>query len=56
MISQDICTKVRQVQFGGHGYGHIFANVLPLMRRKGFTPAEIDAIVVHNPARLLAFG
>jgi predicted metal-dependent phosphotriesterase family hydrolase len=27
--------------------------VLPMMRRRGFTDAEIDAIVTGNPRRLL---
>ena len=53
VISHDICYRTRLVAFGGHGYGHIFANVVPMMRRRGFTDAEIDAIVVGNPRRLL---
>lgn len=53
VISHDICTRTRLSSFGGHGYGHIFANVLPMMRRRGFSNAEIDAIMVGNPARLL---
>ena len=36
-------------------YGHIFRNVVPLMRRKGFTEDEIDNILVHTPRRLLTF-
>ena len=53
VISHDICTKTRLMQWGGHGYGHIFQNVLPLMRARGFSEAEIDAILVQNPRRLL---
>lgn len=53
VISQDICTKTRQTEYGGHGYAHIFRNILPMMRRRGFTDDEIDAILVRNPARLL---
>jgi phosphotriesterase-related protein len=44
------------VNFGGHGYGHIFRNVVPMMRRRGFTETEIDAILVDNPRRLLTFA
>ncbi len=55
VVSHDICTKTRMVSFGGHGYGHIFRNVVPLMRRKGFTEDEIDNILVHTPRRLLTF-
>ena len=53
LISHDICTRTRLTAFGGHGYGHIFVNVLPLMRARGFTEAEIDAILVGNPRRYL---
>jgi phosphotriesterase-related protein len=53
LISHDICYRTRLVRWGGHGYGHIFASVVPLMRRRGFSEAEIDAILVDNPRRLL---
>ncbi len=55
LISSDICERTRLCRYGGHGYGHILANVVPLMTRRGFSPDEIDAILVRNPARLLAF-
>jgi len=54
VISQDICRKTRLVEFGGHGYAHIFINVLPLMRRRGYSANEIDAILEGNPRRLLS--
>jgi phosphotriesterase-related protein len=37
VIGQDICTKHRLVKYGGHGYGHILENIVPKMRRKGFS-------------------
>jgi len=55
LISHDICTRTRLVGYGGHGYGHIFANIIPMMKRKGFTDQEIDTILVQNPCRLLTF-
>lgn len=55
VISHDICYRTRLTRFGGHGYGHIFENVLPMMRARGFSPAEIDAIMIANPRRLLTF-
>ncbi len=55
VVSHDICSRTRLTAFGGHGYGHIFANVVPLMRRRGFSEAEIQAILVDNPRRLLTF-
>ncbi len=55
VVSHDICTKTRLVTFGGHGYRHMFLNVVPLMRRKGFSEDEIDTILVRTPRRLLTF-
>jgi phosphotriesterase-related protein len=56
VIAHDIAWRTRQVEYGGHGYGHIYRNVIPMMRRRGFTEKEIDTILVDNPARLLAFA
>ena len=55
VIAHDICTKHRLVKYGGHGYGHILENIVPKMRRKGFSEEQIHAITVANPARVLAF-
>ncbi len=55
VMGQDICHKHRLVQYGGHGYGHILENIVPKMRRKGFSEDVIHAITVDNPARVLAF-
>lgn len=55
VISHDICYRSRLSRFGGHGYGHIFENVVPLMGRRGFTDAEIARITVETPRRLLTF-
>jgi phosphotriesterase-related protein len=53
-ISHDICTVPRLLTNGGHGYRHILHNVVPLMRDRGWTQAEIDRLLVHTPQRLLA--
>lgn len=55
VISHDICYRTRLTRFGGHGYGHIYTNVVPMMRARGFSQAEIDAILIGNPRRLLTF-
>lgn len=55
VISHDICYRTRLTRFGGHGYTHIFSNVIPLMLSRGFSSAEIDTIMVGNPRRLLTF-
>jgi phosphotriesterase-related protein len=55
VVSHDICTKTRLCSFGGHGYGHIFQNVVPLMERKGFSEVEIQMIIQDTPRSLLSF-
>ena len=56
VTGQDIFTKHRLVKYGGHGYGHILENIVPKMRRKGFSEDAIRAIIVGNPARILALA
>jgi phosphotriesterase-related protein len=56
VISHDICQKPRLQSFGGHGYGHIYRNVIPMMRQRNYTDREIQVILVDNPKRLLAFA
>lgn len=53
LVSQDICTKTRLARWGGHGYGHVLRNVVPLMRGAGFDGALIDSLLRGNPVRLL---
>lgn len=54
LVSQDICHLSRLRRYGGEGYGHIFRNVVPMMRARGFRQKEIDAILTKNPCRFLA--
>jgi len=53
IISQDICTRTRLRKWGGHGYGHILTNVVPLMHQYGFDPTTIQNLVRGNALRLL---
>jgi phosphotriesterase-related protein len=55
VISHDICYRTRLTRWGGHGYAHIFENVVPMMLRRGFSTTEVEAITVGNPKRLLTF-
>lgn len=54
LMSHDICTRTRLAAHGGHGYGHLPANVTALMRARGFTEAEISGLMRDNPRRFLA--
>lgn len=53
LVSQDICTKTRLRGWGGHGYGHLLRNVVPLMRRLGLEEGLIDRLIRTNPLRML---
>jgi phosphotriesterase-related protein len=55
-VSHDICTRSRLRTFGGHGYAHLPRNVVPLMRDRGFSPAEIETLLVATPRRLLTLA
>jgi len=55
VISHDICHRTRLTRYGGHGYQHIFRNVIPMMARRGYSEAEIETIMVKTPRRLLTF-
>ena len=56
VVSHDICTKTRLSSYGGHGYRHIFQNVVPLMERKGFSEVEIQMIIEKTPRSILTFA
>ena len=56
VFGHDIATKHRLTTYGGHGYGHFLENVVPRMRRKGYSEDVIRAITTDNPARILAFA
>lgn len=54
LLSQDIHTKHRLVNFGGHGYAHIMNNIIPKMKIKQFSQEEIDTITMENPKEWLS--
>ena len=54
-ISQDICTKTRLATYGGHGYVHLLANIVPMMARRGWSQKDIQLLFTGTPARLLCY-
>ena len=52
LLSQDVCWKVRLKQFGGGGYAEIFDSVVPKIRAKGISDAEINSLFTDNVKRL----
>ena len=53
IISQDICVKTRMIAFGGWGYGHILAHVVPMLRQLGLTDDDLTQMLENNPRGLL---
>ncbi len=56
VITQDVFLRFQLVSLGGKGYAHILDNIVPRMRGRDFTEAEIDALLVGNPRRILTFA
>src|SRR5665213_188885 len=54
LMSHDICFKHRLARYDGGGYGHLLTNVLPRMAGRGFSPTDVDALLVENSRRVLA--
>jgi phosphotriesterase-related protein len=44
-----------QARYGGHGYHHLFVNVMPQFKRRGLTEQQEDMLTVQNPATWLAW-
>lgn len=55
LIAQDICSKHRLTQYGGHGYHHILENIVPRMELMNFTSKTIETITIQNPINILKF-
>jgi len=55
VVGHDIYSKHRLATYGGHGYGHIFHNLIPRMLKRGITESDIHTITVDTPSKLLTF-
>ncbi|NNC78838.1 MAG: hypothetical protein HKN94_01680 [Acidimicrobiales bacterium] len=55
LLSHDIATKHRLHAYGGLGYDHLITNVMPRLLQRGLSAAEIELLVIENPARIFAF-
>ncbi|OYD06813.1 phosphotriesterase family protein [Paludifilum halophilum] len=56
MLSCDITKQSYWKVNGGFGYEYLFSTFLPELRRQGVSRKEIEAMMVHNPQRFLAFA
>ena len=55
LLAHDICAKHRLKKWGGHGWDHIIARVVPRIRARGTSQADIDTMLIDNPTRMLTF-
>lgn len=56
LMSHDVCTKIQQHAYGGKGLDFVQLQVVPYLRERGVSNADIHRITVDNPRRLLAFA
>jgi phosphotriesterase-related protein len=55
LVAQDVCQPWQYVRKGGKGFAHHLENIVPRMRKLGFSEADLHKVFVENPARALAF-
>jgi len=53
LMSQDVCMRVQLTRFGGKGYGHVLRSIVPHLRGRGVSEAQLQVLLRENPARLL---
>ncbi len=53
-LAQDICLRHELSSFGGQGYAHVIANIVPRMLESGVPQSAVDRMLVETPARILA--
>jgi predicted metal-dependent phosphotriesterase family hydrolase len=56
LLSQDVCHDSQLTRYEGNGYVHLARTFLPSLRAAGVSEAEIEAMTVANPRRLLTIG
>ncbi len=55
LLSHDVCFKIRLTRYGGTGLVHIPRRIVPRLRQRGASEADVRALLVENPARALTF-
>lgn len=54
LLSQDVCSKVDLLRYGGFGYGHILRTFARDLEEAGVGRDAVGRMLVDNPRRLLA--
>jgi len=45
-LSQDVCSKMQTVQYGGYGYSHLLENIIPMLEYRG-VPSQTPVLLMH---------
>jgi predicted metal-dependent phosphotriesterase family hydrolase len=53
LVEHDICTRIQYHRYGGWGWDHLFANIVPRLRHAGVSQQELGTIFIETPKRLL---
>ena len=56
LMAHDVCVQSRYSSHGGKTYDHILTSIVPRMRDRGWSEQDINAILIHNPARMLTLS
>jgi phosphotriesterase-related protein len=56
LVSHDVWCKAQLAAFGGRGYDHLLTTIAPRLAERGFDEADIEQLLVRNPAEFLAFA
>ena len=56
LLSQDVCDNSQLTFYGGNGYAYLARHFLPRLRDRGVGEAEIRAMTVENPRRMLTIA
>ena len=54
LLAGDTCTRSMLRAYGGPGYGRVLDSFEPALRDSGVDEASIEAMLISNPARMLA--
>jgi phosphotriesterase-related protein len=56
LLSQDVFLKMMLSHYGGFGYAYVLKHFVPRLKRHGASAADIEAMLVDNPARFFFAG
>lgn len=53
VLGQSVWTKAQLSAYGGYGYAHLVARIVPALRAEGVADGRLDRMLVTEPARIL---